>query len=122
MGKKVRIGKFVMGKTLGEGTFGRVKEAVNTQTGERVAIKILDKDKITKQQMGLQVKKEISIMKMVRHENVVFLKEVLASKSKIFIVLEIVIGGELFDKIVQKGRLDEAEARFYFRQLCTATP
>ena len=70
MGKKVRIGKFVMGKTLGEGTFGRVKEAVNTQTGERVAIKILDKDKITKQQMGLQVKKEISIMKMVRHENV----------------------------------------------------
>jgi 5'-AMP-activated protein kinase catalytic alpha subunit len=102
MVKKVKIGKFEIGKTLGEGTFGRVKEAVNTITGEVVAIKILDKDKITKQQMGLQVKKEISIMKMVRHDNIVFLKEVLASRSKIFIVLELVAGGELFDRIVSK--------------------
>jgi serine/threonine protein kinase len=78
---------------------------VNTETGERVAIKVLDKEKIQKQNMGLQIKKEISIMKMVRHQHVVVLKEVLASRTKIFIVLELITGGELFDKIVSAGRL-----------------
>lgn len=61
----------------------RVKYAVNTETDERVAIKVLDKEKIQKQNMGAQIKKEISIMKMVRHKHVVVLKEVLASRTKV---------------------------------------
>lgn len=77
---------------------------MNTETDERVAIKVLDKEKIQKQNMGAQIKKEISIMKMVRHRHVVVLKEVLASRTKIFIVLELITGGELFDKIVSEGR------------------
>lgn len=77
---------------------------MNTETNEPVAIKVLDKDKIQKQNMGAQIKKEISIMKLVRHKNVVQLKEVLASRTKIFIVLELITGGELFDKIVAAGR------------------
>lgn len=56
-------------------------------------------------------------MKIVRHKYVVGMKEVLASKTKIFIVLELVTGGELFDKIVSEGRFSEEMARFYFRQL-----
>lgn len=112
-----RVGKYEIGKTLGEGTFGKVKYAINTETGEKVAIKVLDKEKIQKQNMGNQIKKEISIMKMVKHENVVKLYEVLASRTKIFIVLELITGGELFDKIVAEGRFDENTARFYFRQL-----
>jgi serine/threonine protein kinase len=112
-----KVGKYEIGKTLGEGTFGKVKYAVNTETGERVAIKVLDKEKIQKQNMGAQIKKEISIMKLVRHNYVVDLKEVLASRTKIFIVLELITGGELFDKIVSEGRFDEDTARFYFRQL-----
>jgi serine/threonine protein kinase len=56
---------------------------VNTETDERVAIKVLDKEKIQKQNMGAQIKKEISIMKMVRHKHVVVLKEVLASRTKV---------------------------------------
>ncbi|KAI9979429.1 hypothetical protein PInf_017508 [Phytophthora infestans] len=99
-----KVGKYEIGKTLGEGTFGKVKYAVNTETDERVAIKVLDKEKIQKQNMGAQIKKEISIMKMVRHKHVVVLKEVLASRTKIFIVLELITGGELFDKIVSEGR------------------
>ena len=67
--------------------------------------------------MGNQIKKEISIMKMVKHKYVVSLIEVLASKAKIFIVLELVTGGELFDKIVSSKRLNEEQARFYFLQL-----
>ncbi|KAF4028066.1 NAF domain-containing protein [Phytophthora infestans] len=112
-----KVGKYEIGKTLGEGTFGKVKYAVNTETDERVAIKVLDKEKIQKQNMGAQIKKEISIMKMVRHKHVVVLKEVLASRTKIFIVLELITGGELFDKIVSEGRFSEETARFYFRQL-----
>ena len=67
--------------------------------------------------LGAQIKKEISIMKMVNHKYVVSLIEVLASKTKIFIVLELVTGGELFDKIVQQKRLSEEQAKFYFCQL-----
>ncbi len=111
------VGKYEMGKTLGEGTFGKVKLGVNVETGEQVAIKVLDKEKIQKQNMGAQIKKEISIMKIVRHKYVVGMKEVLASKTKIFIVLELVTGGELFDKIVNEGKFSEDKARFYFRQL-----
>lgn len=112
-----RVGKYEIGKTLGEGTFGKVKYAVNTETYERVAIKVLDKEKIQKQNMGAQIKKEISIMKMVRNDHVVKLKEVLASRTKIFIVLELVTGGELFDKIVAEGRFKDDQARLYFQQL-----
>lgn len=94
---------------------------MNTETQEWVAIKVLDKEKIQKQNMGAQVKKEISIMKLVRHPHVVQLKEVLASRTKIFIVLELVTGGELFDLIVQEGRFKEKTARFYFQQLVVGT-
>jgi serine/threonine protein kinase len=112
-----KVGKYELGRTLGEGTFGKVKHAVNVETNEQVAIKVLDKEKIQKQNMGAQIKKEISIMKMVRHKYIVGMKEVLASKTKIFIVLELVTGGELFDKIVSVGKLTEDAALFYFRQL-----
>ena len=67
--------------------------------------------------MGNQIKKEISIMKVVHHPNVVQLKEVLASRTKIFIVLELVTGGELFDSIVKEGKFSDDKARKYFRQL-----
>lgn len=119
--KPRRIGKYEIGESLGEGTFGKVKMAVNVQTGEAVAIKILDKGKIQKQNMGSQVKKEISIMKLIAHRTVVRLKEVLASKTKIFIVLELVTGGELFDKIVDAGKFEPETARFYFQQLVVGT-
>ncbi|KAM3330660.1 hypothetical protein ACQJBY_027054 [Aegilops geniculata] len=65
----------------------------------------------------MQIKREISIMKLVRHPNVVRLHEVLASRKKIFIILEFITGGELFDKIIRHGRLSEADARKYFQQL-----
>ena len=112
-----RVGKYELGRTLGEGTFGKVKYAINTETKEAVAIKVLDKEKIQKQNMGNQIKKEISVMKMVKHEYIVGMIEVLASKTKIFIVLELIVGGELFDKIVTVGKLTEDQAFFYFNQL-----
>lgn len=111
------VGKYDLYGTLGEGAFGKVKYAVNTETNEAVAIKILDKDKIQARNMGAQIKKEISIMKMINHHHVVSVKDVFATSAKIFIVLEFVGGGELFDKIANEGKLPEDKARFYFKQL-----
>jgi len=117
-GRSVRkVGKYQLGKTLGQGTFGKVKLAVDTETGRQVAIKMMDKAKIRANHMGEQIKKEISIMKLVRCEHVVQLIEVLASASTIFVVMELVAGGELFDKIIAQGCFTEEEARNYFGQL-----
>ncbi|EOA16628.1 hypothetical protein CARUB_v10004801mg [Capsella rubella] len=118
--KMRRVGKYEVGRTLGEGTFAKVKFARNTVTGENVAIKIMAKSTILKHRMVDQIKREISIMKIVRHPNIVRLYEVLASPSKIYIVLEFVTGGELFDRIVHNGRLEENESRKYFQQLVDA--
>eukprot|EP00252_Welwitschia_mirabilis_P021842 TRINITY_DN571_c0_g2_i1.p1 TRINITY_DN571_c0_g2~~TRINITY_DN571_c0_g2_i1.p1 ORF type:complete len:443 (-),score=104.28 TRINITY_DN571_c0_g2_i1:102-1430(-) len=117
---KARVGKYEIGRTLGEGTFAKVKFARNTETGESVAIKVLDKDKVLKHKMIEQIKREISTMKLIKHPNVIQLYEVMASKTKIYIVMEFVSGGELFDKIVNHGRLKEDEARRYFQQLINA--
>ncbi|EPS68520.1 hypothetical protein M569_06245, partial [Genlisea aurea] len=117
---KRRIGKYEVGRTIGEGTFAKVKFARNFVTGEPVAVKILDKDKVLKNKMAEQIKREISTMKLINHPNVVQIHEVIASRTKIFIVLEFVTGGELFDKIVNHGRMHEDEARKYFQQLINA--
>eukprot|EP00636_Phaeomonas_parva_P006189 CAMPEP_0118868486 /NCGR_PEP_ID=MMETSP1163-20130328/11954_1 /TAXON_ID=124430 /ORGANISM="Phaeomonas parva, Strain CCMP2877" /LENGTH=470 /DNA_ID=CAMNT_0006803169 /DNA_START=125 /DNA_END=1537 /DNA_ORIENTATION=- len=112
-----KVGKYLIGHMLGEGTFGKVRFATNSETGEEVAIKVLDKERIQRQNMGDQIKREISIMKMIRHPHVVQLHEVLASRTRIFIVLELITGGELFDRIVERQRFDDDTARYYFRQL-----
>ncbi|OIT28929.1 PREDICTED: CBL-interacting serine/threonine-protein kinase 1-like [Nicotiana attenuata] len=117
-GKKgMRLGKYEIGKTLGEGNFGKVKYAKHIESGQSFAIKILDKDRIIDLRSTDQIKREIGTLKLLKHPNVVRLYEVLASKSKIYMVLEYVNGGELFDRIVSKGKLKEAEGRKLFQQL-----
>ncbi|PKA51576.1 CBL-interacting protein kinase 32 [Apostasia shenzhenica] len=119
---KVRrhIGGYELGRTIGEGTFAKVRFARNSETGEAVAIKILDKEKVLKNKMVEQIKREVATMKLIKHPHVVCLYEVMASKTRIFLVLEFVKGGELFDKIVNHGRMREDEARKYFQQLINA--
>ncbi|XP_075077606.1 CBL-interacting serine/threonine-protein kinase 24 isoform X2 [Nicotiana tabacum] len=117
---KRKLGKYELGRTIGEGAFSKVKSAQNTETGENVAIKVLAKSTILKNKMVEQIKREISIMKIVRHPCIVRLHEVLASRTKIYIIMEFVTGGELFDKIVHQVRLPEKEARRYFQQLIDA--
>lgn len=115
-----KVGKYEVGRTIGEGTFAKVKFAQNIETGESVAMKVLDKGTILRNKMVDQIKREISVMKIVRHPNIVCLNEVLASRTKIYIILEFVTGGELFDKIAHKGRLNENDSRRYFQQLVDA--
>ncbi|XP_077238077.1 CBL-interacting serine/threonine-protein kinase 6-like [Tasmannia lanceolata] len=117
--KNVLHGKYELGRFLGHGTFAKVYYAKNLNCGKSVAMKIVGKEKVIKVGMMDQVKREISVMKMVKHPNIVELHEVMASKSKIYFAMELVRGGELFSKIA-KGRLREDVARSYFQQLISA--
>ncbi|RAL37266.1 hypothetical protein DM860_004188 [Cuscuta australis] len=119
-GVKKQLGKYDLGRTIGEGAFAKVKFAENTETGENVAIKILAKNTVLEHKMVEQIEREISIMKIVRHPSILQLHEVLSSQTKIYFVSEFASGGTLFDKIVQHGRLNEDEARRYFQQLIDA--
>ncbi|KAL2893387.1 CBL-interacting serine/threonine-protein kinase 9 [Bienertia sinuspersici] len=119
-GTRTRVGKYELGKTLGEGNFAKVKLARNIDNGDFLAIKILNRDIVLQHKMVEQIKREISTMKVIKHPNVVKLHEVMASKTKIYIVLDLVEGGELFDIIAKQGRLKEDEARKYFQQLINA--
>ncbi|XP_074301756.1 CBL-interacting protein kinase 2-like [Silene latifolia] len=111
--------RYELGRLLGQGTFAKVYYARSIQTGLSVAIKMIDKDKVMRVGLIEQIKREISVMGMVRHRNIVFLYEVMANKSKIYFVMEYAKGGELFDKVA-KGRLKEDVAQKYFRQLIAA--
>jgi serine/threonine protein kinase len=94
-----------------------VKYGVDINTKQAYAIKIIDLSMIKKEKMEDQLKREISIMKILKHKHVVQLREVLQSSKNIYIVLELVTGGELFDKIILAKKFDEDRARKYFQQI-----
>ncbi|KAJ7980477.1 Non-specific serine/threonine protein kinase [Quillaja saponaria] len=113
----MQLGKYELGRTLGEGNFGKVKLARDIESGQHFAVKIIEKSKIIDLNITDQIKREIATLKLLKHPNVVRLYEVLASKNRIYMVLEYVTGGELFDRIASKGKLTEAEGRKLFQQL-----
>uniref|UniRef100_A0A7S1KQL4 non-specific serine/threonine protein kinase n=1 Tax=Percolomonas cosmopolitus TaxID=63605 RepID=A0A7S1KQL4_9EUKA len=99
-----------------------VKYAVDTTSSDKkaFAIKIIDRKMIHKENMESQLKREIAIMKILKHPHIIQLKEVLQSAKHIYIVLELITGGELFDRIVQAKRFPEHTARRYFQSLMSA--
>ncbi|KAK1275885.1 CBL-interacting serine/threonine-protein kinase 25 [Acorus gramineus] len=118
--RTVLFNKYEMGRLLGKGTFAKVYFAKNIQTSESVAIKVIHKDHVLKNHFMMdQIKREISVMRLVRHPNVVHLREVLATRSKIFFVMDLVRGGELFSRVA-RSKLREDLARRYFQQLISA--
>ncbi|KAM7277139.1 hypothetical protein ACFE04_019005 [Oxalis oulophora] len=117
--RQIVFKKYDMGRLLGKGTFAKVYHAKNIITGESVAIKVINKEFVKQEGLMEQIKREISVMRLVKHPNVVELKEVMATKTKIFVVMEYVRGGELFAKVA-KGKLKEDQARKYFQQLISA--
>ncbi|CAL1381290.1 unnamed protein product [Linum trigynum] len=115
----VLMGRYEVGRLLGQGNFAKVHHARDLKTGQSVAIKVIDKEKALKAGLTSNIKREISVMRRVKHLNVLQLYEVMASKTKIYFVIEYAKGGELFNKLA-KGRLKEDAARKYFRQLINA--
>lgn len=114
------LGSYKLGKTLGIGAFGKVKLAQHIITNQKVAIKILNKGKIKHMEMAEKVRREINILKMCTHPHIIRLYEVIDTPSDIFVVMEYVSGGELFDFIVSRGRLPADEARHFFHQIVSA--
>ncbi|XP_033132760.1 CBL-interacting serine/threonine-protein kinase 17 isoform X5 [Brassica rapa] len=113
----MRVGKYELGRTLGEGNSAKVKLATDIVSGQSFAVKIIDKSRTSRLNVPFQIKREIRTLKVLKHPNIVRLHEVLASKTKIYMVLECVTGGDLFDRIVSKGKLSETEGRKMFQQL-----
>ncbi|KAJ7519019.1 hypothetical protein O6H91_20G019600 [Diphasiastrum complanatum] len=108
---------YKLGKTLGIGSFGKVKVAEHAMTGHKVAIKILNRRKIKSMDMEEKVRREIKILRLFMHPHIIRLYEVIETPSDIFVVTEYVKSGELFDYIVEKSRLHEDEARHFFQQI-----
>ncbi|KAH6824729.1 SOS3-interacting protein 4 [Perilla frutescens var. hirtella] len=111
--------KYELGKLLGCGAFAKVYHARVVRGGQSVAIKSINKQRIQKGNLAANIKREISIMHRLRHPHIVTLHEVLATKTKIYFVMEFAKGGELFAKIA-KGRFSEELCRKYFQQLVSA--
>ncbi|KAL0344408.1 UNVERIFIED_CONTAM: CBL-interacting serine/threonine-protein kinase [Sesamum radiatum] len=111
--------KYELGRLLGCGAFAKVYHARDLRTGQSVAIKSINKQRILRGNLAAQVKREILIMRKLRHPHIVRLHEVLATKTKIYFVMEYAKGGELFAKIA-KGRFSEDLSRKYFQQLISA--
>ena len=101
----LQVGHYRLLKTLGIGAFGKVKLGKHVVTGHHVAIKILNRNRIKQLDMGEKVRREINILKMCTHPHIIRLYEVIDTPSDIFVVMEYVPNGELFDYIVSKGRV-----------------
>ncbi|CAG8666938.1 1566_t:CDS:10 [Funneliformis caledonium] len=108
------VGNYVLEKTLGEGSYGKVKLATHKLTGRKVAIKIIPKIHAE------NLTREIHHHRYLHHPNIISLLEVIPTETKIYIVLEYCEGGELYDFLVVRGRLRENLARKMFGQLCRA--
>lgn len=114
-----RIGRYQIVKTLGEGSFGKVKLAEHLTTGQRVALKIINRKTLAKSDMQGRVEREISYLRLLRHPHIIKLYDVIKSKDEIIMVIEYA-GKELFDYIVQRGKMPEDEARRFFQQIIAA--
>jgi len=114
---QIKIGHYALLETLGTGSFGKVKKARHQLTGHTVAIKILNRNKIKSLDVVGKIRREIQNLKLFRHPHIIKLYQVINTPSDIFMVMEFVSGGELFDHIVKNGKLNENEARKFFQQI-----
>ncbi|GAB1300414.1 Hormonally up-regulated neu tumor-associated kinase [Apodemus speciosus] len=117
-----RVGNYLIGsRKLGEGSFAKVREGLHVLTGEKVAIKVIDKKRAKKDTyVTKNLRREGQIQQMIRHPNITQLLDILETENSYYLVMELCPGGNLMHKIYEKKRLDEAEARRYIRQLISA--
>ncbi|KAK7149722.1 hypothetical protein R3I94_009127 [Phoxinus phoxinus] len=107
-------------ETLGRGTYGKVKKAIERHTGRVVAIKSIRKEKIKDEQDMVHIRREIEIMSSLRHPHIISIYEVFENKDKIVIVMEYASKGELYEYISERRKLGERETRHFFRQIVSA--
>ncbi|RXM35154.1 Serine/threonine-protein kinase MARK1, partial [Acipenser ruthenus] len=109
------IGNYRLLKTIGKGNFAKVKLARHILTGREVAVKIIDKTQLNPTSLQ-KLFREVRIMKILNHPNIVKLFEVIETEKTLYLIMEYASGGEVFDYLVAHGRMKEKEARAKFRQ------
>ncbi|XP_055492072.1 hormonally up-regulated neu tumor-associated kinase homolog A [Leucoraja erinacea] len=116
-----RVGNYLVGKMINKGSFAKVMEGLHIPTGEKVAIKVIDKKK-AKQDTYIQknMKREPRIHQMIKHPNIVQLFETLETENSYYMAMELCQGGDLMDRICEKKKLEEREVRKYTRQILAA--
>ncbi|WFD44407.1 non-specific serine/threonine protein kinase [Malassezia psittaci] len=123
------VGPWKLGKVIGQGASGRVRHAIHERSQQHAAVKIIPKQMLINSRMSLRdlsakqdkltlgIEREIVIMKLIEHPNLLGLWDVYETSKELYLVMEYVAGGELFDYLVARGRLRPDEARNYFRQV-----
>lgn len=119
MKKNIMIGQYVLRNTIGHGSFGKVKLATHKLTGHEVAMKFMSRKKIVNMELAGRVKREIQYLKVLRHPHIIKLYEVLTTPRDIIMVMEYA-KDELFNYIVENGKLSSDEARKFFQQIISA--
>ncbi|KXS16880.1 Pkinase-domain-containing protein, partial [Gonapodya prolifera JEL478] len=114
------IGKYRLDKTIGQGTYGKVKLGTHVDTGDKVAVKVIEKAQIKSPKQVARLQREIRFLKLLYHPHIVKVHDVMETSDSIFIIMEYAVGGELFDYIVANKRVKEKEARAFFRQVLSA--
>ncbi|KAF2074480.1 hypothetical protein CYY_004225 [Polysphondylium violaceum] len=110
-----------MREVLGTGNFATVRLGVHRETGQKYAIKVIDKKKMSitsKRKDSLM--DEVNVLTKVHHDNIISIKEVFETQKNLYLVLELVTGGELFDKIIEEKKFTENTCRYVLKQLCDA--
>lgn len=119
MSNKEPVEKFyTFAESLGSGTFSTVKKGINKKSGEIVAIKIIDKKSVGDKTEMIQT--EIDILRRVRHPYIIGMKEMFETPTTIYLIMELVTGGELFDKIVERGAYSEKDASKLVKEILDA--
>ncbi|XP_076816512.1 serine/threonine-protein kinase BRSK1-like isoform X3 [Clavelina lepadiformis] len=113
------VGPYRLDKTLGKGQTGLVKMGIHCSSGRKVAVKVVNRETLSKTVIN-KVEREIAIMKLIEHPHVLGLVEVYENDKYLYLILELLAGGELFDYLVKNTRLSPREARHFFRQIVSA--
>ncbi|CAF2816898.1 unnamed protein product [Rotaria sp. Silwood2] len=117
--RQMKIGKYLLDRTIGKGNFAVVKLATHCDTQQKVAIKIIDKSRLDPSDHK-KLEREIVVMKSLIHPYIIRLYEVMESKNLIYLVTEYAANGELLDLLIREKRLSEPKAKEKFRQLVLA--
>eukprot|EP01061_Rhynchopus_euleeides_P046036 TRINITY_DN8584_c2_g1_i1.p1 TRINITY_DN8584_c2_g1~~TRINITY_DN8584_c2_g1_i1.p1 ORF type:complete len:287 (+),score=97.19 TRINITY_DN8584_c2_g1_i1:43-861(+) len=117
---EVFVGPYVLQDTIGSGANGKVKSAFHRQTGQPVSIKIVRKSVLQKNvEVRHRVEREIKVMRLLDHPNIIRMIDVLQTNTHLFVVTELLEGGQLYEHVTQHATLSDAEVFRFFYQLIT---
>jgi len=115
------LNQYDIGNILGKGAFSIVYQATQKSTGQEFAVKIIRKESLgLDQRAQMRIDREVEILTKVNHPNIVRLYDLIESETRLYLIMELVTGGELFDKIVAKGYYSEKDACLVIKNVVSA--